>query len=43
MAKQARALRDTSEIRAVVSVIEMLSVVKKKEGLRMPHETLKSI
>lgn len=41
--KQTRALRDASEMRAVTSVIEKLSVVKAKEDLRVPPETVKLI
>lgn len=43
MAKQMRALRDTSEIRAVAAMIEKLTVVKVKEDVRMPPETIKLI
>lgn len=43
MAKQTRALRDTSEIRAVTAMIKKLSVVKEKKDLRMPPETSKLI
>lgn len=43
MAKQRRALRDTSEIKAVTAMTEKLSAVKAKEDLRMPPETSKLI
>ena len=40
MAKQARASRDISEIRAVLSMTARLSVVKEKEEVRMPRKTI---
>lgn len=43
MAKQDRVLRDTSDITAVISVIEKLSAGKAEEDLRKPPETIKLI
>lgn len=43
MAKQDRVLRDTSDITAVISVIEKLSALTAKEDLRKPPETIKLI